>query len=137
MLIYTRKVQIEFGDCDPAGIVYFPRYFVWFDNNTVGLFAAAGISLRQMLISEEIVGIPMVDARAKFYLPCTFGDEVTIETTIREFRRSSFDVYHRLFNRGELSAEGFETRVWAGSHPDQPGRLKSRPFPADLIARFD
>jgi 4-hydroxybenzoyl-CoA thioesterase len=136
MLTYSRTILIEFGDCDPAGIVYFPRYFAWFDNNTAGLFELAGASLRQRLNSQDIVGIPMVDAHAKFFLPSTFGDEITIETTIREFRRSSFDVYHRLFNRGELAAEGFETRVWAGKHPDQPGRLKSRPIPADLIARF-
>jgi 4-hydroxybenzoyl-CoA thioesterase len=136
MLSYSRTILIEFGDCDPAGIVYFPRYFAWFDNNTAGLFGLAGVSLREALTGHEIVGIPMVDAHAKFFLPSTFGDQITIETTIRAFRRSSFDVYHRLFNRGELAAEGFETRVWAGNHPDQPGRLKSRPLPADLIARF-
>ncbi|MGC2660630.1 MAG: thioesterase family protein, partial [Bryobacteraceae bacterium] len=136
MLTYSRTIRIEFGDCDPAGIVYFPRYLVWFDNNTVGLFELAGVPLRERLMSLEIIGIPMVDVRAKFFLPSTFGDEITIETTIREFRRSSFDVYHRLFNRGEMAAEGFETRVWAGRHPELPERLKSRPIPKDLIARF-
>ena len=27
MLTYTRNARIEWGDCDPAGIVFFPRYF--------------------------------------------------------------------------------------------------------------
>ena len=31
MLTVTRTVRIEWGDCDPAGIVYFPRYFEYFD----------------------------------------------------------------------------------------------------------
>ena len=40
-LVNRRDVFIEWGDCDPAGIVYYPRYFVMFDNATVALFAAA------------------------------------------------------------------------------------------------
>lgn len=31
MLINRRTIRIEWGDCDPAGIVFYPRYFEWFD----------------------------------------------------------------------------------------------------------
>jgi 4-hydroxybenzoyl-CoA thioesterase len=136
MLTYSRKVLVEFGDCDPAEIVYFPRYFTWFDNCTVALFAAAGITIEEMRAKYEVVSILMVDTRAKFMSSSRFGDELTIESCVREFRSSSFDVYHRVTNRAELAVEGFETRVWAGKHPDYPNRLKSRPIPEEVKKRF-
>jgi 4-hydroxybenzoyl-CoA thioesterase len=136
MLTTKKDIQIEWGDCDPAGIVFYPRYFAWFDACTAGHFANAGLPKFQMLKTYDIVGFPMVDTRAKFILPSKFGDVVTVETRISEFRRSSFDVEHRLFKEGALAIEAYETRVWVGRHPDDPERIKSQPIPEEVIARF-
>ncbi len=136
MLTNTRTILVEWGDCDPAGIVYFPRYFEWFDGCTTALFARAGLRKHEMLDKFEIVGIPLVEARARFVAPSKFGDEVTVETEITKFGRSSFDVHHRLMRSGELAAEGFETRVWTGRRPDDPERLRALPIPEEVIARF-
>lgn len=78
----------------------------------------------------------MVDTRARFFLPSTFEDKLTIESTVLEFRRSSFDVRHRMLKNGALAVEGFETRVWTVRDSDDPQRLRSAPIPAEVIARF-
>jgi len=83
-----------------------------------------------------IVGIPMVDTRAKFLVPSSYGDEVTIESRVAKFGRSSFDVYHRLLKESLLAAECWETRVWAGRHPADPKAIKAVPIPADVIEKF-
>lgn len=127
---------MQWGDCDPAGIVWYPRYFEWFDASTAALFAAAGVSNGVMHKTYRIVGIPMVDTRAKFFIPSRFGDELTIESTVLEFRRSSFDVQHRMLKSGAMAVEGFETRVWTVRDADDPERLRSAPIPAEVIARF-
>ena len=136
MLKNSRSLRIEWGDCDPAGIVFYPRYFAWFDACTAGHFAHAGLPKFQMLKTYGIVGIPMVDTRAKFILPSKFGDVVTVETRITEFRRSSFDVEHRLLKAGALAIEAGETRVWVARHPDDPDRIKAQAIPEEVIARF-
>ncbi|UFN47184.1 acyl-CoA thioesterase [Roseomonas sp. OT10] len=138
MLTHRRELTIEWGDCDPAGIVFYPRYFAMFDASTAALFERAlGLRKIEMLRRHDIVGIPMVDTRAKFSIPCAFGDRVVIESRVTAFRRSSFDVHHRLLrDDGALGVEGFETRVWVGRHPETPGAIKSRPIPAEVIARF-
>lgn len=136
MLTNTRKISVEWGDCDPAGIVWYPRYFEWFDASTAALFAAAGVSNGVMHKTYRILGIPMVDTRARFITPSKFEDEITIETTVLEFRRSSFDVRHRLLKNGNLAVEGFETRVWTVRDPVDPERLRSQPIPPEVIARF-
>jgi 4-hydroxybenzoyl-CoA thioesterase len=138
MLINTRRLTIEWGDCDPAGIVFYPRYFAMFDASTAALFArASGMTKKAMLRHYDVVGFPMVDTRATFRVPCAFGDEVTIESSVTEFRRASFDVRHRLLrDDGTEAVEGSETRVWVGRHPDKPDGIKALPIPEDLIARF-
>jgi 4-hydroxybenzoyl-CoA thioesterase len=135
-LVNRRDVFIEWGDCDPAGIVYYPRYFVFFDNATVALFAAAGLPKHEMVQTYDIVGIPMVDTRARFVIPSRWGETITIESRIAEWKRSSFDVEHKVLKDGALAIEAWETRVWVGRHPDDPHGIKSQPIPEDVKARF-
>jgi 4-hydroxybenzoyl-CoA thioesterase len=137
MLVNTRTVRIEWGDCDPAGIVYYPRYFAHFDACTTALVERAlGMTKYQYLQAYDFGGHPLVDTRARFLIPTRFGDDVTIETAIAAFRRSSFDVRHRLLKDGQLAVEAFETRVWVRSDPKDRAKLKSTPVPDDVIARL-
>jgi len=137
MLTNKNKIHIEWGDCDPAGIVYYPRYFAYFDNCTAALFEAAGLPKHEMLKSYGIVGIPMVDTRARFIAPSRFGDDVVVESSISEWRRSSFDVQHKLFKGDVLAVECFETRVWAARSEADAEQIESRAIPQEVIGRFN
>jgi 4-hydroxybenzoyl-CoA thioesterase len=135
-LVSQRQVTIEWGHCDPAGIVFNSRFFEFFDASTGLLFQRAlGMKKVEMMAAFQC-DIPLVDARARYMVPARFGDEVEISSTIGEFRRSSFDVQHRLFKDGKLAVEGQETRVWIGRHAEDPSRLRSKPIPPEVIARF-
>ena len=136
MFTNRRTVRIEWGDCDAAGIVYFPRYVEYFDACTVRLFEAAGFPKPEMLKRFGMAGYPMVDLRMRFMIPSTFGDDVVVESSITEFGRSSFKVHHRLLRGEDLAVEGFETRVWTVLDPEQPGRLKSQAVPDEVKAAF-
>jgi len=137
MLTNTRKVRIEWGDCDPAGIVFYPRYFEMFETCIAALFErATGLTKYQMLKTYAFSGYPVVQARAQFLSPAKYGDDVIAETSIGEFRRSSFDVHHRVVNGDRVSVEGFETRVWVARDPDDPGKIKAAPIPQEVIDRF-
>jgi 4-hydroxybenzoyl-CoA thioesterase len=135
-IIGKKKIEIEWGDCDPARIVYFPRYFAFFDACTTALFKKAGISKAEMIKKYQIVGIPMVDVRASFTAPSRFGDTVVVESEITEWRRSSFCVRHRLFNKKMLAVECFEIRVWAAHSANDEEKIESRPVPDEVIAKF-
>jgi 4-hydroxybenzoyl-CoA thioesterase len=140
MFTNRRRIRIEWGDCDAAGIVFFPRYFAMFDACTHYLFEAAGWTKAEMRRKFDFIGYPMVDTRAKFYLSSTFDDDIVIETRIAAIRNSSFDVEHRAFKptpEGEaLAIEAFDVRVWSGRHPDDPTRLKARPIPPEVVRRL-
>jgi 4-hydroxybenzoyl-CoA thioesterase len=137
MLVSTCEIRVEFGDCDPAGIVYYPRYLIWFDICTARAFeAATGLDTHQLLKEYDIAGLPMVDVRAVYRSSSRFGDTVTVETRVPEFGNSSFKVEHRLMNRGVLAVECFETRVWTVWNADEPGRLKPAPVPGKIREAF-
>ena len=135
MLVNRRDVEIEWGDCDAAGIVFYPRYFAMFDASTAYLLEAA-LGMKKIAWTKKfgIVGIPMVDTGAKFIVPSRYGDIITIETTATAIRRSSFDIAHRVLKDGKLAIEAHETRVWTGRDPDDPSRIKAVAMPADVVA---
>jgi 4-hydroxybenzoyl-CoA thioesterase len=137
MLAVKRGVRIEWGDCDPAGIVFYPRYFEMFDSNTSALVELAlGMNKFEAQRSLDFAGFPLVSTRAKFLIANRYGDDVVIETSIHEVRRSSFDIVHRLLKNGELSVDATETRVWVGPFAAPRGEFKSQPIPHQVVDRF-
>lgn len=134
MLVNRREVEIEWGDCDAAGIVFYPRYFAFFDAATSHLFEAA-LGMKKIAWARKygIVGIPMVDTGARFIIPSRYGDVITVESRATGFRRSSFDVSHRVLKDEALAIEARETRVWTGRDADDPSQLKSMPIPQEVI----
>ena len=136
MLSNRKEIRIEWGDCDPAGIVYFPRFFEYFDACTNALFEKAGFRKAEMLKAYGLLGIPMIDTRAQFYVATSFGETVAIETRIVEWGRSSFQVEHKLYKGDELAAEGTEKRVWTVRDPQSQGGMRSEPIPEEVKARF-
>ncbi len=133
-LTNTRTVRIEWGDCDPAGIIFYPRYFEIFDASTAALFERAlGMTKFQYLAAYKFAGFPVLNTRGRFMKPTRFGDDVTVESSIA-FGTSSFEVNHRLSLNGAVVVEGEEKRVWVIR--DAAGALKSQAIPAEVIAKF-
>ena len=136
MLVNSRVVRIEWGDCDPAGIVYYPRYFAFFDASTSALLERAlGMTKPDYLQAYDFAGHPLVDTQSRFLIPTRFGDDVTIESEVAAIRRTSFDIRHRLLKHGALAVEGFETRVWVRNDP-QTGHMKGVPVPPAVVERL-
>lgn len=133
MFTNVTSVTIQFGDCDPAGIVYYPNYFRMFDNATAALLSAAfGMNKRQWLERYQIAGIPMVDTGAKYLIPSQFGDVVEIRTGIVELGRSSFSVRHQVLRGADIAVEAHEKRVWVKR--DVTGAIRSAPLPDEVRA---
>ena len=115
----TRTVRIEWGDCDPAGIIFYPRYFEIFDASTTLLFERAlGMTKSNMFKHFDFDGFPLVRTRARFLKPTRFGDDVTVRSTI-QFGRSSFDIEHHLSLDGDTCVECSERSV------DRPRRQRT------------
>ena len=118
---------IAWGDCDSAGIVYYPRYFHWMDVAFQTLLRKAGFSHR-VLTQEFGVHVPIFDAGAKFIGPATYDDRLAVEAEVVHWGNTSFRVSYRGARDDTPVFEGYEARVWAKFAPD--GAITTTPIAA-------
>ena len=137
MLKYTLTIQISWGHWDPAKIVFYPNYFIWFDQSAHHLFDKAGANMGDLMDQYGVVGLPIVDAHAEFIYPSKYGDEIEVTSWISEWREKTLIVTHEIHNNGLLAVKGTEVRVWAKPHPDDPKRLQAQVIPDSIRASFD
>lgn len=130
------ELVVDFADCDPARVVFYPRYFSWFDRATERLFRERGLPWPQLWAQYRLAGFPIVDAGAKFLGPSRFGDRIVVESWIDEWRSKLFLTRHRVHNGGSVVVEGHELRVWALRDPADPESMKAGPVPEEIRQRF-
>ena len=93
---FSTRITVRFGDCDPAGLVYYPVLFHYCHVAMEEFFAArCGVSYGR-LMTEERVGFPTVNARAEFSAPFVYGDEAEVEVWVSHVGRSSATFEYRL-----------------------------------------
>ena len=121
-------IRANWGDCDAAGIIFYPNYFRWFDECTQALLRSVGLDQRSLRDEFGIVGTAAVDASARFTSPVSYGDVLRATSYVERWGTSSFTVYHRFVRAAEvLAVEGREVRIWAKR--DASGRLRTEPIP--------
>ena len=132
---FSHPVQLRWGECDPAGIIFYPTYFLWFDAAAWNMFAEVGYSAKRM--RAENLAMPLVAAGCEFKHPAEQEDRAEIRSRIARWGGKSFVVTHDVVRvDGTLLATGSETRVW-GRYENGPGTpLKGQPIGDELKALF-
>ncbi|MEO8164847.1 MAG: thioesterase family protein [Betaproteobacteria bacterium] len=90
--IFRVEYPIRFSHCDPAGQVYFPRFFDllhdamedWFNTGLQERFA-------DLLMNQQL-GTPTVGTQCDFLSPARFGDTLAIELSILRLGNSSVEL---------------------------------------------
>jgi len=116
----TRQIEVTWGDCDAAGVVFYPRYYAWFDACTHGLLDGLGLGHHSLRREHNLIGTPLVRATADFRAAATFGEVLTAESEIVRVGARSFTVRHRMYRGETLVVEGEEVRVWAEAQGESP-----------------
>ena len=99
---FIMPVSIAFGDCDPAGIVYFPNFFRWFDAGMHEMFASVGLPADKVTRETGLVVWPSIDTKATFHAPARYGEQVEV----------------RIGTNGELALKTLDLRVSRLYRPD-------------------
>ena len=129
------EVQVTFGDCDPAGIVFFPNFSKWMDASSLNFFMKCGVPpWRELVKTTGIIGTPLLEINTKFMQPATYGETLQIHTSIVEWRDKVVLQKHVVMRGDVVLCEGIETRAFCIKHPDDPDRMKAIPVPADIKA---
>lgn len=127
--------QVHWGDCDPAGIIFYPTYFRWIDAASWALFEQAGFGPKWM--REAHMAMPLVSAECQFLAPAVHGDRCEVRSRIARFGGKSFVVAHDIVRSdGTPLAKAKETRVW-GRYVEGPGTpMKGHAITDEIKERF-
>lgn len=129
------EVNVMFGDCDPAGIVFFPNFSKWMDASSLHFFMQCGVPpWRELVKATGIIGTPLLEIHTTFIRPATYGETLQIHTRVEEWRNKAFIQKHVVMRGDDVLCEGSETRAFCIRHPDQPDRIKAIAVPEDIRA---
>jgi 4-hydroxybenzoyl-CoA thioesterase len=137
------RVQVGWGDCDPAGIVFYPRFYAWMDAVSHVLAREMGIPREAMLPPcSDLVGFPVVGTQAQYLAPARMDDVLEVRTWVARVGRTSLSLRHaivRLEPDGSETpiANGREDRVFITHAPDGMQPRELTPRMREALARFD
>jgi 4-hydroxybenzoyl-CoA thioesterase len=136
---YTQRV--EFGDCDPARIVWFPNFFRWIDAASRHFFIECGVPpWHETEQATGLIGTPLVDTHARFVKTASYGDVLHIRVQVAEWRDKSFLQRYRIERENPATEGGMdlimeceEVRIFAARREDGVG-IRAVPIPPDIKA---
>jgi 4-hydroxybenzoyl-CoA thioesterase len=130
---HVHRVQVHFGDCDPAGIVFFPNFSRWMDEASLLYFVSCGVPpWRELVKTRGIVGTPLLEIHTRFLKSATYGETIEVHTTVEEWRAKTFTHRHVIRRGDDVLCEGTEIRAFV--ERDATGRLRAIPIPEDIKA---
>lgn len=127
--MFETAVTIEWGDCDEAGIVFYPNYFYWFDCTYQRWLRKQGLSQRELKRRFKSV-TPLVNVGAQFVSPARYDDELVIRAEVTDWQERRFRIDYKLSVAGVPAASGFEQRAWASV--TDSGELRGASVPPEF-----
>jgi 4-hydroxybenzoyl-CoA thioesterase len=134
----TYSVDVTFGDCDPAGIVFFPNFSRWMDSASLAFFMQCGVApWRELAKTRGIIGTPLLEINTKFHKAATYGERLVVTTHVEEWRAKVFVQIHRITRArtdggDDPICEGREVRAFVKRDEHDPDRLRAIPVPEDI-----
>lgn len=131
---FTARIIVRFGDCDPAGLVYYPTLLHYCHVAMEEFFAErCGVEYAR-LVSEGRLGFPTVNARAEFFEPFVYGDVAEVEVWASRVGRTSVTFEYRLRRPGDVRLRASATLIQVSMNLDE---RRAVPVPEHLRLAFE
>jgi 4-hydroxybenzoyl-CoA thioesterase len=105
-MLFSTRIAVNFGDTDPAGLVYFPNIFHYCHIAMERFFQEVCSVSYSKLTGEQQVGFPTVRIDGEFKMPLRYGDEIEITMTVSKIGTKSLSLSYEVTNtEGLLCAE--------------------------------
>ncbi len=106
------ELEVRWGECDPAGIVYHPVYFDWFSVARMRFFRENEVPYMESFHDNGIV-LVVLDVGCHYKKTLRAEDKVFIETTMAVLSRTRIRMQYRVLNeQHELCGEGFTEHAY-------------------------
>lgn len=127
----VHRSQVRFGDVDPAGIVFYPRFFEMLNAAVEDWFADfIGVDFATLHLERKI-GVPTVRVESDFLAPCRLGEQIDVDLEVEELGRTSAKLRYTFLVNGEARVKGRSVLVCMSLESYRP-----LPWPAELRKRM-
>lgn len=133
---HATTVPVRWSDVDAAGIVFYPRFFEWYDLGCEALFASLGLAWPETFPRYGIVGVPIVESGSRFTAPARYGDVLTIRSAVAWVKMKTFRMEHTISAGQRLCATGFEVRAWVARPSTPDGPLAALAIPPEVSRKL-
>lgn len=134
---FVSEIKVEWAHCDYAGIVFYPNFYVWFDQGTERLFRANGLSYAALEEEFGIDGMPLLETGTTYRNASKLGADLIITSWIDAWEGKTFVVKHRIMHAdGREALEGFERRIFVVKDRDSERGIRAVEAPGEIRARF-
>lgn len=133
-MTYHRQIRIEFNHCDPAGIVFYPRYFEM-TNSVLENFFRESVGYSYQAMMAEGVGVPTARVETDFHAPSRLGEVLDWQLAVERLGGSSVGFRLTATSDAQLRLTARLTLVWLGTD-HRPGRWPD-PIRAALAAHLE
>ena len=132
--IQPYKIKVEWGDCDPYGIVFYPNFYKWMDNAQWNYFNKIDQPISKSEKEYDIIGLPLLNTQANYIDACYREDLLLIETSLIKLTKSTLKLQHIIKRKSKIVCHGSETRIWAKRNKNT---ITSSPFPKKIRLKFE
>ena len=132
---HTLSLPIRFRHCDPAGIVFYPRFVEMAHSVVEDFFAVVlGFSYQRMF-SEFKAGVPVVNLQVDFKAPGMLDENLTGCLSVIKVGQSSLKLRVEIVNQSSGQTK-VQAQITIAFVVKQEGKLRSRPWPEPLRAEL-
>lgn len=102
MRVFRTRQTVRFQEVDPAGIVFYPRFYEYFHLTFEEFFGAETGVPYHVWIGERRIGWPAVHVETDFRAPLRYGDRFDVELSFPRVGRTSFACRYRIVADGSV-----------------------------------
>jgi len=133
LLTYTTTIRVRYVDTDKMGVVYYGKYFEYFEVARTEMLRALGLPYRE--IESKGFELPVSTASIKYYKGAVYDDELLVTATLIPKHSPKVEIHYEVKRKSdnEIIAEGETTLVFVDALSGKP--VKAPQFYLDVISK--
>jgi len=126
MRTVTTNIEVRWGECDAAGIVYHPAYIDWFSVARMHYLKENGISYMSEFHDAGIV-LVVLDVQCSYRKTLRSEDNVRVEASMKHLSKTRLTMIYRVVNEaGEVCASGHTEHAYVDNYNHRAVNLAKR-----------
>jgi len=112
MISFDHRVKIFYKDVDQMGIVYYSRYFEYFEEARTELLASIGLGVTD--VEKKGIMLPVISSHCDYLKGARFEQNIIIRASISTEPRSKLQIDYSVFieNEKEPTATGYTNHAF-------------------------